>query len=433
MGEYMLKFGKGNARIEVREENLLGVLKSRDVPCAATETEAIRKALENPIGSPRISEKVKPGETVCIVTCDLTRSWQRPSVYLPLLLEEIKKGGARDEDIFFLVGTGTHRAHSPEEHKLLLGERIYGSYKIFDHDSRGEAMTDFGRTSFGTPIRLNKMAVDADRVILTGSIVYHFLSGWSGGKKSVLPGISSYETIMANHALALNPPPGKGRNMVCRSGNSEGNLVHLDMTEAAAKLDPSFLLNVIMNGEGKIGWAVAGDWREAHKAGADIVDSVDRIPIPRLADLVVASACGYPKDINFYQSAKALFNAQDAARPGGAIVILASCIEGYGNSEMRMMLQKFKNSDEREDELRRAFTIAKYVGYCVGQAAEQFDFHLVTDIDPKLLDGTGIKTSRTLDEALAKVTAVHGAALETWLMPHGANTLPVLLNPAPAR
>jgi nickel-dependent lactate racemase len=426
MGIYDLKFGKGKVKIEIREENLLGVLKSREVPGEDTEEAAVLKALENPIGSPRVSEKIKPGETVCIVTCDLTRSWQRPSVYLPLLVEEIKRGGARDEDIFFLAGTGTHRTHSPEEHRLILGDKLYGRYKIFDHECGTAPMTDFGKTSFGTPVRLNKIASDASHVILTGAIVYHFLSGWSGGRKAVLPGISSYESVMANHALALNPLPARGRNDVCRNGNVDGNLIHMDMNEAARKLAPSFLLNVIMNGEGKVGWAVAGDWQEAHDAGRDILDSVDRIPIPYLADLVIASACGYPKDMNLYQSAKTLLNAQDAVRPGGAIVILASCTEGYGNEEMRMMLQDFKNSDEREAELRRAFTIAKYVGYCAGLAAERFDFHLVTDMDPKLMEGTGIKTSSTIDDALSKISAVHGPDLKTWLMPHGANTLPKL-------
>ncbi|MDR1376702.1 MAG: nickel-dependent lactate racemase [Synergistaceae bacterium] len=426
MDVYSLKFGKGSVEIDIPEENLLGVLQSREVPSAATEEEAVRKALDNPIESPRIDEKVKPGDKVCIVACDLTRAWQHPSLYLPILVDEVKKGGVRDEDIFFLVATGTHRSHTPEEHKLLLGEKLYGRHKVFDHESRTAAMTDFGETSYGTPVKLNKMAADADHVILTGGIVYHFMSGWGGGRKSVLPGISAYETVMANHAFALNPLPDKGRNWVCRGGNVEGNLIHLDMVEAAAKLEPSFLLNVIMNAEGKIGWAVAGDWRKAHEAGRDLVDSIDAVAIPRLADLVIASACGYPKDINFYQATKALFNAQDATRPGGTVVVLASCVEGYGNEEMQMMLRKFKNSDEREVELRREFTIAKYVGYCAGLAAERFDFHLVTDMDSKLLEGTGIKISNTLDEALEKVYAVHGRNLKTWLMSQGANTLPKL-------
>jgi len=262
---------------------------------------------------------------------------------------------------------------------------------------------------------------------LTGVIAYHFMAGWSGGRKAILPGISSYETVMANHSLAPNPPPAKGRNMVCRSGNVEGNLIHLDMTEAVSKIEPSFLLNVIINASGRIGWAVAGDWRKAYDAGRGIVDRVDAVDIPQQADLVVASACGFPKDMNLYQTAKTIFNSQEAARPGGAVVVLAACGEGYGNEEMQMMLQRFHNSDEREAELRREFSISKHIGYCTGRTAEQYDLHLVTKMAPSLLEGTGIQVSSTIEEALKKVYARHGKTLQTWLMPQGASTLPKLV------
>jgi nickel-dependent lactate racemase len=410
-------------KADIPDKRLLGVLSSHEIPAAATEREAVLVALENPIGSPRLSEKVKQGETVCIVISDLTRSWQHSAEYLPLLTEEIKKGGVRDEDIFFLVGTGTHRSHTPDEHKLLVGEELYRRHRVIDHDCRAHPMTDLGRTSFGTPVRLNKLATDAGHVVLTGAIVYHFMPGWGGGRKAVLPGISSYETVQANHALALNPPPGKGHNPICRNGNVEGNPIHLDMTEAAAMLAPAFLLNVVMGGNGKIGWAVAGDWQKAYEAGTAIVDSVDAAEISELGDLVIASAAGYPKDINLYQATKALFNSEAAVRPGGAVVILASCVEDYGNEEMQTILQDFHDSEEREAELRREFTIARYVGYRTGAAAERFDFHLVTDMDPRSLEGTGIKVSKTLDEALGKVYAVHGEDLKTWLMPRGSYTL----------
>ena len=427
MSKHDLKFERGKIEVEIPDEDLLGVLKSRDVPCAATEEEAIRKALENPIESRRIGDKVKPGEKVCIVICDLTRAWQRTHVYLPLLVEEIKRGGVKDQDIFFLSGTGTHRSQTPEEHKALLGESLYGKYEICDHESRIDEMVDFGKTSYGTPIRFNKKAVDADHIVLTGGLAYHFMAGWGGGRKAALPGIASYETVMVNHALALNPLPDKGRNMVCRCGNIEGNVIHLDMVEAVSKIKPSFLFNVIMNASNQIGWAVAGDWQKAFIEGTKIVDSVEKIDIPQQADLVIASACGFPKDINLYQTSKTIFNAQEAVRPGGSLVILAACSEGYGNEELQMMLQEFKNSDEREVELRREFTIAKHVGYCVGQANEQYDMHLVTKMDPSILEGTGLQVSKTIEEALGKVHARRGKALKTMLMPYGANTLPNLV------
>ena len=426
MSKHSFKFDREKIDVEIPDENLLGILTSHDIPCAATEEEAVFKALENPVESARIGDKVKPGEKVCIVICDLTRAWQRTHFYLPILVKEIKRGGVKDEDIFFISGTGTHRSQTPEEHKALLGEELSGKHKIYDHNSTTAEMTDFGTTSRGTPIRFNKMATDADHVILTGGLSYHFMAGWAGGRKAILPGISSYETIMANHALTLNPPPGKGRNLACRTGNLDGNLMHLDMMEAVSKIEPSFLLNVIMNASGQIGWAVAGDWQKAFMAGTAIVDSVDAVDISEKADLVIASACGFPKDMNLYQTGKTIFNCWEAAKPGGAIIVLSACSEGYGNKEMQRMLQEFKNSDEREVELRRKFSIEKHIGYCTGQVAEQHDLHLVTNMDSSLLEGTGIKASKTIEEALEKVYAYHGRTPKTLLMPQGANTLPRL-------
>ena len=424
MGKHQMKFDREVVEVEIPDSDLLGVLRSREVPCAPTEEEAVREALANPIGVPRLKDIVRPGEKVCIVTCDTTRLWQHPSVYLPILVEELNAVGVPDEDIFFISGTGTHRGQTPEEHKAIVGEDLYRRCKVYDHDSRTDAMTDFGVTSRGTPVRFNKRAADSDHVIVTGGVVYHFMAGWGGGKKGILPGIASYETVMANHALALNPLPGKGRNPVCRTGSIDGNLIHLDMVEAVGKLNPSFLLNVVMNASGKIGWAVAGDWRQAYQKGMDIVDSVDAVEISEKADLVVASACGYPKDINFYQTSKTFFNAQEALKPGGAMLVLSACTEGYGNEEVQKMLLDFPDNDARESELRREFTIAKHVGFCTGETAERFDFHLVTKMDPALLEGTGVVASRTVEEAMEKIHAKHGSSLKTWLMPQGANTLP---------
>ncbi len=426
MSKYEMKFDRGTIGFEIPDKDLLGVLKSRDIPCAATEEEAVRLALENPVGTPRLKDIVKPGESVCIVTCDTTRLWQHPKVYLELLVEELIKGGSREEDIFFLSGTGTHRNQTPEEHRAILGEKLYARHKIYDHQSQDDEMTYFGTTSRGTPVKFNKRAADSDHVIATGGIVYHFMAGWGGGKKGILPGIAAYDTVMKNHSLALKPLPGKGRNMDCRSGSIENNLIHMDMVEGVAMLKPSFLLNVVMNASGKIGWAVAGDWQKAYQKGMDLVDSIDAVDIKEQADLVIASACGYPKDLNFYQSTKAFFNAREATKVGGVIVVLSASNEGYGNEEVRTMLLNFKDNDERETELRREFTIAKHVGFCLGVVAAECDCYIVTNMDAALLKGTGVTPFKTIDEALKAVYAKHGSSLKTWLMPNGSNSLPKL-------
>lgn len=422
-----MKYGKNYVDITVPEENILGVLYRNEVSSAPTEEDAVRLALANPIGSPRLGEIVKPGESICIIISDITRSWQRSDAYLYLLVEELLNAGAKDEDIFFISATGTHRAQTPEEHKALLGDKLYGKYKIYDHDCRDRGqLVKIGTTKRGVPVELNRRVVEAGRVILTGGIVYHFMAGWGGGRKSILPGVASYETVQANHVLALDSCPGKGRNLEVGTGRREMNVLSDDMSEAAAMLNPCFMLNVIMNSSGKIGWAVAGNWEKAYEAGTKLVDKVDLLPIGEKANLVIATAGGYPKDINLYQSSKAIFNGVEAVKPGGSLVVMSSCYEGFGNPEVEMMLTKFKNTLEREAEMRREFSISKYVGYCIADVADRCDLYLVTEMSAESLNKSSIKVCRSLDEALEKIYSKNGKALKTWLMPDGANTLPVL-------
>ncbi len=427
MTQFHLKYGKKAFDLDLREENVLAVLDGKPMESGGTEEEIIRRALENPIGSPRLRDLVKPGETVCVVVSDVTRAWQKMGRYMHFIVEELESAGIPDSDITFLSSTGTHREQTSEEHEFLLGPKLAGRFQVVDHVCTDEeSLVDRGTTSRGTPLAFNRIAMEADHIVMTGAIVYHFMAGFGGGRKSVLPGISGYETIQANHALALDPVPGKGRNLDVRSGNFEDNVLHLDMIEAVEKVKPTFLFNVVMDGEGNIGRAVAGHWREAHEAGCAIVDETDGVRIDERAECAVATAGGYPKDINLYQSSKTIFNGMEAVKKGGPIVIMTQCSEGLGNDEVRCMLLDHKNTVEREAELRRRFSIARYVGYVIGYVAEEWDLILVSDIEADAVEPAGIKLFRDLDGAMAYVRERYGEDLKTFVMPHGANTLPKL-------
>ncbi|PIE55009.1 MAG: hypothetical protein CSA35_02655 [Dethiosulfovibrio peptidovorans] len=424
MAQSAMKLGKEKIQVSVPDEGLLGTLESRPIPGAGSEEEVIRRALENPVNSPKLRDLVRSGESVCIVICDITRVWQRPHVYLPLLLKELERAGVKDEDITFLSGTGTHRDQTSEEHQALLGDLSSRFSVVDNHCEDRSSLVHVGVTSLGTPVEINKRALESDHVVITGAVVYHFMAGWGGGRKAILPGIAGRETVMKNHSLALLPSPGTGRNMNCRSGNLEGNLIHQDMMEAAAMVAPSFALNVVIgSGTGTIDAALAGDWKEAHLEATQIVDQADGVPITEKADVVIASAGGYPKDINFYQVSKTIMNGYEAVKHGGALIILGECSEGYGNGEVQFMLQDFHTQEEREAELRREFTIAKYVGYFVGQVARDTDFYLVSRMDPKELEGTGIIPIQSLEQAMEMISA-KGRGPTIWLMPTGASVLP---------
>lgn len=425
--EFALKYGHEEMLLKIAEEHILQVIESNQVTFEKTELEIIQSALANPIGSPRLAEIVKPGERVCVVIPDITRVWQRTDLFLPLIVEELAQGGVQDKDIIFICALGTHRRQTAEEHRLLLGPKLADRFTVIDHDCHDRTNLVYcGETSFGTPVWLNKQAMECDHLVLTGGIVYHFLAGWSGGKKYVLPGIASYETVMANHALSLNPVRGQGPHPEVRSGNDATNLIHLDMLEAAGLANPAFIFNVV-TAEGRIAGAVAGHYQLAHDQGRSIVDAIDGVTIQEKADLVIASAGGSPKDVNLYQSIKTLINAREATKPGGTMIILTESPEGLGgNAEVQEMILGYDTVLEREDALRTDYSISKYVGYYFCESAEKFELILVSALDPALLEKANIKIVRTLDEALAMVYAKRGRNLKTHVMPHGANTLPRL-------
>ncbi|NNU77236.1 nickel-dependent lactate racemase [Clostridium estertheticum] len=429
MKEFELKQGRGTAKFSINEKDVIGVLDNIPSTSSRTEEEVIIEALQNPISSSKLSEIVHTGEKICIVIPDITRAWQKSSLYLPFIVAELTKAGIVDEDILFISATGSHRKQTENEYKQLLGDTLYGKYNIIDHDCRDkDNLVYLGKTSFGTPVSINKKAMECNHIIVAGGIVYHFLVGWSGGKKSILPGIASYETIMANHGLSLNESLGEGTRGEIRCGNIINNPVHLDMEEACAFVKPSFMFNVIIDSHGNISAAVAGDCIKAHAQGRKYVDESDCAYIKEKADLVIATAGGYPKDINFYQSSKLLMNSREAAKIGGTIIALTQCSEGLGgDDDVRAILSNYDSLLDREKSLRARYTISKHVGCLACETAHNFNLILVSNLDPKFFKNTGIKIVKTIDEALNLTYTEKGKNLKTFIMPHGANTLPKLL------
>jgi nickel-dependent lactate racemase len=428
MKEVYMNYGEGTMKASIKEDNLLQVIESNAFKQDKTEDEIISEALNNPIDSKRLKDIVQEGEKVCIIISDITRSWQKPHKFLYKIVDELNAGGVKDEDIIFISAQGTHRKHTREEHEILLGEKLAKRFEVHDHDCFDEDnMVYLGETTHGTPVIVNKKAMECDHIVLTGAIIYHFLVGWSGGKKSILPGISSFKTISANHSLSLNEGLGSGTRACVCSGNIVDNPVHDDMLQGAAMVKPSFLFNVVMGPDGNIAGAVSGNYITAHEAGRKLVDNIDGVQIKKKADIVIASAGGAPKDINLYQSIKTLINAKEAVVDGGTIIVLAKCDEGIGEvKDINDMILNFDNMLDREKDLRANYTISKYVGYFFCETGEKYKLILVSEIDPGLLKKTKIVLTKTLEEALEIAYKGNEKKLTINLMPHGASTLPKL-------
>lgn len=428
MKKFEMKYGKDKRSFSIPQKNLLGIIRGNGDNTKLSEAEVILRALENPIDSPRLENIVKPGEKICIVISDITRAWQKMSLFLPYIVDKLNEAGIDDQDITFLCATGSHRSQTKEEHKVLLGEKLSKRFEVIDHDSRDEEnMVHLGTTSFGTPVSINKIAMESDHIILTGAVVFHDLAGWGGGKKSILPGIASYESIMANHSLSLSPNIGEGIHPMVKSGNISNNPIHEDMLEAAGFVNPSFLFNVIIDSKGNICDAVAGHYIKAHEEGQKKVSNINGIPIKEKADLVVVSAGGYPKDIDLYQASKALINAKEAVKKDGGIIMVSQCIEGVGHQELKEIIEDYDNNLEREKSVRNHYTVSRFIGYLIAEIARKYNIILISDIDDELLKKINIRSANDIDEALDIFYKEKGKDLKTYIMPNGSETLPVFL------
>ena len=396
-----------------------------------TEEEVILGALRSPYGQPPLRQRDLSGKRVCVVISDITRSWQRTDVYLPYILEELKAAGAQERDITLLCALGTHRKHTEAEKIALVGEDIYRRYRFVDHDcDDGANLTSIGRTSRGVEVEISRWAAQADFLLLCGAIVFHDMAGFGGGRKSIVPGIAGRRTIMGNHALSMNPL-GAGIHPDARQNNRLTNPLSLDMEEAADLAAPDFLFNVIVD-DGRITDAFAGDLREAFDAGCETLRGRFLVPIPRLFDGVIASAGGYPCDINFYQSVKALANACFASRPGGTIVLLCAAPEGLGNPDMAGLYGESRDLAHMERLLRADFSIGRFISFLAAADAKRFRVICVMDgswfsggeneADRKLLEKFGVEVTESLPQALALAAFPADAAL--CLMPDASKTLP---------
>ena len=427
---HSMKYSSIEFEVNIPETQIACELESNvvDLPQRSVK-EHIEYALDNPIGAGDISTVVQKGDKVAIIISDVTRKWQAIPTYLPILVDRLNKCGIADEDIIVISACGTHRRQTDEEHKELLGEDLFKRLKIVDHQCEDkENLVYMGETSRKTPVWLNRYAIEADKIILTGGVVYHFLAGYGGGRKSLVPGIAGKETINTNHCNALNPGFGNGTNENACSGNlSKSNPFHDDLEEAAAMAKPAYLLNVVANSDQEIIAAFAGDWIKAHKAATELVDSIDGVYVDERAVLVIASAGGFPKDINLYQTSKTLSNSKIMIADGGTMIILSECSEGFGNQDCEDQIVKFTNMEDREKALRADFSIGGFVGYDFADTAERYNMILVTEIPAEKFKNTKIHVVKTLDEALRVAKELNGNSIDDMkvaLLPHGANTLP---------
>lgn len=419
-----LKCGDKTYPLDLPRERIISVLRPKSMVPAGSPVELVERALD---GCGEFLTRFQPGEQVVIVTSDVTRP-TGSEVYLPLLVARLNQAGIRDRDIEIIFALGIHRKQTEAEHKKIVGE-LYGRIKVTDHDCDDPAaLVYLGETSNGIPVEVNRRVAEAQRLILTGSVTFHYFAGFGGGRKSFLPGVSSRKSCMASHFSLLNTEEGTGRHPKAVTGNLEGNPVHEALLEACGMRPPDFILNTVLNPGKKIMAVFAGDWRAAHIDGCRFYAETFSCGIPEQADLVVVSCGGFPKDINLIQSHKSMEYGSRALKPGGVMILVAECRDGYGNGTFFNWFS-YPTAQELESALRKRYEINGQTAWSVKEKAGRFRIVLVSDLPSEEVETMGMVPARTLEQAVGLALPMLPPDYRAYVLPEGGIVLPILSSP----
>ena len=407
-----LNYGQTTYNIDVPDENLQAILLPDEVLKVPDEAGAIREALLNPIGTKKLSEIAVNRKDAVIIVSDITRPVPSHKL-LPPLIDELVAGGLDTEDITIVFALGSHRNQTDEEKRRILGDEIFEKIRSIEHDVND--CIQIGRTASGTVVEIFRAVVEADLRVCTGSIEVHYFAGYTGGLKSILPGVSSMRTIEENHRMLLQED--------ARGGNINGP-IRRDIEEAGRMLGVDFILNVVLNSKKDIVKVVAGDPVEAHRAGIEVVDRMYKTPV-QPSDIVIASAGGYPKDLNLYQAHKALENASNAVKDGGTLILLAECMECFANSEFERWLAEADIPRDLLDRLGCEFRIGGHKAACIARFLERGEVVLVSSMDDEDVKQAFMRPSASVAEALDYALTKHGKDASIIVIPYGGSTLPV--------
>jgi len=378
--------------------------------------QVVRQALASPTGTSKLSQLACGRKKAVIVISDGTRLC--PSeLLLPALLEELNAGGIPDNAIDIVIALGLHRKQTKEEMICLVGAPVFRRIRVHNHSAEPEDCVRLGRTSSGTPVEINRLVAEADLRIVTGNIEPHAMAGISGGMKSIVPGTASRRCIEHNHGLSLQDRVKLGE---------PDNRVHTDIEEALRFISVDFMLNVVVNHRREVLEAVAGHIIDAHRAGVRLASERFIVPVGRSYDLTLVSPGGYPKDMQMYQSLKALRNASKITKNGGAIIMAAACQEIFGNGIFQYWVETMKDRQRTVSKLNREFVLGAHKITHLDEVLSKQRVYLLSEIPEPIVRLLGMEPVADLQSTLEQILDQARGKPTIACMPYGSLTFPSL-------
>lgn len=368
-----LPYGDGTVAVSVPEQRLVGVFEPRPLATVDDPAAELRRALADPVAAPRLRDLAQGVQSVAVVVEDVSRPVPNP-LLLDAVMEELAQAGVAAQAVRVLVATGLHRALTPGELDDTLG-RWKGKLRIDSHDAKDPAeLTLLGRTSLGTEIFINRVFLESELKITTGDVEYHQFCGYGGGAKCIYPGLADAVAIQANHSRMDLPGTGAGR--------IDGNPVRSEVDEVGRMAGVDYNLSVALDAQHRVVAARAGDPERSFREVAAVIDDMYLVDLPRRADLVIASPGGYPKDLDLYQSQKAIEEATRAVTPGGDVLVFAQCSEGSGSPLFEEWMEAAVTPDDIIARIRKNFVMGGHKAYQIAREVKRARIHLHTQLPP---------------------------------------------------
>jgi nickel-dependent lactate racemase len=417
MSVFSLPYGKGELSFRLPNHLDANVIVPRDTPPGPDPLGIVRAALDAPVGNVDLAD-FRGSNSAAIAINDKTRPV--PHQYLlPRLLHRLEDLGLPPESIQLIIATGVHPPMRSEEYHRVVPPDILDRYPVYCHDAdeRGN-LVHLGTTSRGTPVWINRRFFEADLRIVVGNIEPHQFQGYSGGFKTAAIGLAGRDTINHNHAMMINP--------LAQLGRYTDNPARQDVEEIGRRIGMHFALNAILNGGKEIVQAIAGDPGGVLEAGIPLSREIHRVEVAAPFDLIIASPGGHPKDINLYQSQKALAHARLVTRDGGTVIVAAACPEGSGSRSYEAWMEGVQSYEEVFTRFQREdFRVGPHKAYQIARDATRVRVFLISSMSPDLVRSLLLTPMTSIQEALAVALADMGTGVRVGIMPRASSTIPL--------
>ena len=415
--EIELPYGDSFLKARIPTKNLSYVLNTKYIKSLDNEREAITNSLRAPIGCPPLCDCLNKNDKVVVMVTDNTRPCPDDRL-LPPILAELEAKVPR-ENITIMVAVGLHPPLDKQELVKKLGRDIVENYNVINHDV--DQCVYIGTTSRGTPVDINTRVVEADFRLSTGFIEPHWFAGFSGGRKSIAPGVFSVRSAYKNHSYTMLDHP-------CSvSGIIQGNIVHEDLVEQAIMAKLNFIVNVILNKDREITHIVTGDPLKAHEIGCEIESDIATVKAPHKVDIVITTNSGAPLDLDLYQTCKGMNTAAKITRDGGIVIIASACSAGKGPEEFVELHASVSSPKEVLRKIRREEPIGvQWQNQIFARDQLRNDFYLVSELEDSIIKAMMITPIRTIEQGLEEAFKIIGNDAEIAVIPEGPLVVPVL-------